>query len=226
MTMSGIPVAELARLCRAETAKFVRGQAWTDVYCFELFARAVVCRDALAWDAVIAQYRGIVLAYIRQHPAVALAREDEDFWVNRTFQRFWLAVGPDRFGRFPDLAALLKYLKMCAHSVLVDEVRSRRATDLVPLDEVPPQASTYEDAELLAVDELASNELWEAVKRTLPEESERLVAYLSLARAWKPSEIYARHNDRYPSVTDVYRIKRSVLERLRRSPEIREFLVT
>jgi DNA-directed RNA polymerase specialized sigma24 family protein len=216
-------VAELARSCREETSKFVNGRGWTDAYCYELFRRAVVCRDALAWDGVVAQYRGIVLAYVRQHPARALVREEEEFWVNRTFQRFWLALGADRFGRFPDLASLLKYLKLCAHSVFVDQLRSQRST--VPLEEVPPQAGKFEDAELLAVDRVASSELWEAVKRTLPEESERLVAYLSLARDWKPSEIHARHTDRYPSVTDVYRIKRTVLERLRRSPEIREFLV-
>ena len=51
-----------------------------------------------------------------------------------------------------------------------------------------------------------------------------MVAYLSFARDLKPSEIFGRHPRLYESVADVYRIKRNVIERLRRSPEVRAFL--
>jgi hypothetical protein len=50
------------------------------------------------------------------------------------------------------------------------------------------------------------------------------VAYLSFARDLKPSEIFGRHPRLYENVADVYRIKRNVVERLRRSPEVRAFL--
>jgi DNA-directed RNA polymerase specialized sigma24 family protein len=217
-------VAELTRLCREQTNRFVRGEPRDDSYCYALFARALAEQEPLAWAAIIAQYRGIVLAHVRQHPAAQQSGEDEDFWVNRTFQRFWMAVGGERFARFGNLPSLLKYLKMCAHSVLLDEVRTRRAGQLTPLDLVPPDAATVADAADEAVGTLAESELWATVERALAEDSERLVAYLSLARDLKPSEIHARHKDRYASVAEVYRIKRNVLERLRRSPEIREFL--
>jgi hypothetical protein len=50
------------------------------------------------------------------------------------------------------------------------------------------------------------------------------VAYLSFTRDMKPSDIFQRHPRLYESVDDVYRIKRNVVERLRRSADIRAFL--
>jgi hypothetical protein len=51
-----------------------------------------------------------------------------------------------------------------------------------------------------------------------------VVAYLSFTRELKPSEIFGRHPRLYASVADVYRIKRNLIERLRRSPDVRAFL--
>src|SRR3954468_20434187 len=103
MTVGELPVLELARRCHEETLRFLRGDERDDAFCFEIFQRAVVRRDDQAWQAIVAQYRGIVLAYVGQHAAAALLRESDEFWINRAFQRFWAAVGPDRFGQFPDL---------------------------------------------------------------------------------------------------------------------------
>lgn len=224
MSLEGTSVAELARHCREETGKFVRGEPRDDSYCFELFARAIERREPPAWEAIVAQYRGMVIAAIKQHSAAALVGENDDFWVNRTFQRFWIALGRDRFGHFNGLPALLKYLKMCAHSVLMDEVRARRGAQLSSLEDLPPGAGQAVDAEDEAIGALSGVELWQVVKQVLPEESEWLVAYLSLARDLKPAEIQQRHQDRFATVADVYRIKRNVLDRLRRSAEIRAFI--
>src|SRR5215813_13858620 len=98
-----MPLAELARRCREETLRFLRGEPRDDAFCFEAFERAVVGRDDEAWDAIVTQYRGILLSYISQHTVASLVRESDDYWVNRAFQRFWMAVGPERFGQFPDL---------------------------------------------------------------------------------------------------------------------------
>jgi hypothetical protein len=190
-----------------------------------VFERAIVQRDDGAWAAVVEQYRGIILAYVGQHSLASLIRESEDFWVNRAFQRFWTAVGPERFVRFPDLPALLKYLKLCVHSVLLDEARRRRAGSLTSLEELPESAPAPATAEGNVVGQLAGEQLWETVLRELHDESEQVVAFLSFARDLKPAEIFERHPRLYESVGDVYRVKRNVIERLRRSPEVRAFLV-
>ena len=222
--MQSLSIAELSHRCREETVRFLRAEPRDDRFCFALFERAVAQRDHAAWEAIIGQYRGIVLAYVGQHSASSMVRESDEYWVNRAFQRFWMAVTPERFGRFPDLPALLKYLKMCVHSVLLDEVRARRAASVSSLEELPDTLPEPRDAEGAVVGKLAGQQLWQAVHRELQDEPERVVAYLSFARDLKPAEIFERHPALYNGVSDVYRVKRNVIERLRRSPEIRAFV--
>jgi hypothetical protein len=224
MTLHEVPLLELARRCREETQRFLRGEPREDAYCFEVFERAVTLRDDAAWEAIVAQYRGIVLAYISQHTVASMVHEPDDYWVNRAFQRFWGAVGPDRFGQFADLASLLKYLKLCVHSVLMDEVRARKAASVTSLDEMSETTPSSSNSERSAIGKLAGEQLWDAVLSELQDEAERIVAYLSFARDLKPSEIFGRYPRLYENVGDVYRIKRNVVERLRRSPQVRAFL--
>ena len=223
MSLGELSIADLARRCADETLRFVHGEPRDDAYCFELFARAVVQRDDAAWAAIMAQYRGIVLASIGQHSASALVHEGDDYWVTQAFARFWSAVGPDRFGRFPDLPALLKYLKLCVHSVLMDELRVRRSAP-TSIDEVPETTPVHDGDEQAVMGRLAGQQLWQAVQGELQNQNERIVAQLSFIRGLKPGEIYQRHPTRYTDVSDVYRIKRNIVERLRRNPEIRAFL--
>lgn len=220
-----LPLLALAHRCREETLRFLRGEDRDDSFCFQIFERAVVQGDSDAWEAIVVQYRGIVLAYVAQHTATAMLRESEDYWVNRAFQRFWAAIGPDRFGLFPDLPALLRYLKLCVHSVVLDEVRARRAGSITSLDEVPDTMPSRTDAEHNVLAKLAGEQLWAAIARELQDEAEEKVIFLSFARDMKPAEIVGRHPELFASVADVYRVKRNVIERLRRSAEIRGFLV-
>ena len=66
--------------------------------------------------------------------------------------------------------------------------------------------------------------MWGAIGQELQDEPERVVAFLSFTRDLKPAEIFRRHPALYESVADVYRVKRNVIERLRRSPRVRAFL--
>jgi hypothetical protein len=226
MTVRELPLLELARRCREETLRFLRGEDRDDAFCFEIFQRAVVTHDDVAWEAIVAQYRGIVLAYVSQHTAAAILHESDDYWINRAFQRFWSAVGADRFDRFPDLPALLKYLKMCVHSVLMDEIRSRRAASISSLDDVPETMPDITSTEGSVLGNLAGEQLWTVIKGLLQDEAEERVVYLSFARDLKPAEIAERYPRLFAGVADVYRVKRNVIERLRRSSEIRAFLPT
>jgi hypothetical protein len=226
MTVRELSLEELSSRCREETQRFLRGEPREDAFCFEIFERAVAFRDDDAWAAIMTQYRGIVLAYIGQHTAPAVLRESDDYWVNRAFQRFWTAVGPERFGQFPDLAALLKYLKLCVHSEVMDEVRARKAASVTSLDELGDTAAAPNNAERTALGKLAGEQLWQTILRELQDEAEQVVAFQSFARDLKPAEIFERHPRLYESVADVYRIKRNIIERLRRSIEVRAFIIT
>jgi DNA-directed RNA polymerase specialized sigma subunit len=108
----------------------------------------------------------------------------------------------------------------------MDELRARRASIASSMSEVPETAAATDNSERSVVGKIAGAQLWEAVLTQLQDESERVVAQLSFMRDLKPSEIFDRHPRLYESVADVYRIKRNVIERLRRSPEVRAFLTS
>jgi DNA-directed RNA polymerase specialized sigma24 family protein len=215
-------VTALVAAHRAEMSKRDNGRPNSDAFGVELFRRAVADRDPSAWEAVVQQYRGLVRTWVRGHAAYASSRADADDIAIHAFARFWSAVGPDKQAVFTELAASMRYLKMCVHSVLLDEVRALARTPEPSAGEQDAEELAVEhDSEDLVFSRLAAAELWGAVTRALTDEAERLVVYLSYARGLKPSAIWARHSDRFASVADVHRVKRNALDHLRRSPEIR-----
>lgn len=223
MDATNLSLGELARRCREETSEYLRHAAPESAFCFEIFRRAIAGREGAAWDAVFAQYRGVVLAWVHRHPMWNAGREEDAYWVNRAFERFWGAVTPERFGTFPNVAALLRYLKLCTHSVLLDDARSRRAVYLQPLNEEITDTLATSDMENAMIGHLASTDLWRAIEAELRDEAERRVAYLSLVLDLKPREIYEQHPELFGDVNDVYRLKRNLFDRLQRSAAIQRF---
>jgi len=219
-----LSLTRLARACADETGRYQRGELADDRYCLELLRRAVCDRDGSAWSLVLDQYRGLVNSWVRQHPASASLDEDPDYWVTRVFERFWMAVGPDRFGSFGQLRAVLRYLKMTVHSILLDEARASAAAPSERLDDGESDLPDRSDLESEVLGRVSGRDLWAAIERTLSDPAELRVIYCSFALEMKPAEIQAREPELFPSVAEVYRIKRNAIDRLRRTPEILEFL--
>jgi DNA-directed RNA polymerase specialized sigma24 family protein len=218
-----LSIADLTDGCATATSHFRHDQATSDACAIELFRRAICARDELAWEAIYTQYHGMVRAWLCRHPAWPTIGDDLEDWVNGVFERFWSAVTPDRFCSFPTVAALLRYLKLCAHSVLLDELRARHGRRMQPLTE-GIVATGVGNAERTVLASVTNKALWSAVEAEVKDEAERLVAYLSLALEMKPQEIHARHPEQFPSVAQVYTIKRNLLDRLRHNTAIRQLV--
>lgn len=224
MERSHIPLGDLVARCREETERYARREATRDEFCLELFRRAICDRAAMAWEAVFAQYAPLVRTWVRTHPAAATTREDDEYWMNRTFERFWGAIPPERFAAFTHIAALLQYLKLCAHSVLLDELRARHSVRIEPLTDAGAEHAVTPDVAIAAVDAMEAQHLWEAIRAEARGMAEERIAYLCFVLGLKPREIHEQYPDQFPVVDDIYRIKRNLLERLKRSATIREFL--
>jgi hypothetical protein len=186
-----------------------------------LFRKAIAEQDDDAWRTMVEQYRGLVLATIHRHSASASVLEDDAYWINRTFERLWVAVGSERIGLFKDVGSIVGYLKLCAVSVLMDAARARRRVVLLcdVEDRVFDIAISTDHADDVVADVDAAA-LWDTVRAILTDEKEQLIAQLSLRFGMAPREIYARYGDRFASIHDVYRGKRNLLERLRKAPEL------
>jgi RNA polymerase sigma factor (sigma-70 family) len=214
-----LSINELARSCSEETNKFLRQSVSNDRYCLELFRRAIVKRDDDAWACIYQQYAPLVLTWVTQHQSAApmLGQDGSAPLVNAAFAKFSQALTPAKIDNFDSLAAILKYLKMCVHSVVADEVRSRQSRQYEEtLEQIEHEPATEDPADDV-VSNIAAQNLWQVIQEELNGEDERVLMYLAYIHGMKPSEICSQHRRLFPTVDDVYRIKRNVLERLRRN---------
>jgi DNA-directed RNA polymerase specialized sigma24 family protein len=189
----------------------------------ELFRRAIDLGDERAWATVIELYRGLLHAQAGRQVIRGLVDEDDAFCVDRAFQRFWRATRTRGMHEFGDLGSILKYLKMCLASVLLDEARARRRQACASIEDLRPEAHLSTDPTAMVIGHNAGRDLWQAVEAELRGDAERTVAYMSFVTGLTPQEIFTRCADRFTDVTEIYRIKRNVIDRLRRSPAIQSF---
>jgi len=219
-----VPLEQLRAEAHVQERRYARGGLSQDAAGLELFRRAIDERNEAAWQAVLEIYRGLLVAQAGRKVVRSLVVEDDGFCVDRAFQRFWHATSTRQLTDFQDLASILKYLKMCLGSVLLDQARARRRQAWVSLDDVAPEGVVSDDPSSEVIGHLARRELWAAIDRDLPDTGERLVAHLSFVAGLWPREILARHPEKFHDVYDVYRTKRNMIERLRRSQAIQSLL--
>jgi DNA-directed RNA polymerase specialized sigma24 family protein len=221
---SDLSVDELARRCRQETEKYLAGRPHSEAYGLELFRRAIINCDQAAWQAVYAQYQSLVTYWVRHHNRFQCANEDTTFFVNGAFARFWHAASQqERRPQFDSLAGLLAYLKRCAYSAIEDECRQqgRWPQDTVAWDDLSEAvAGDTPSPEARAIGQAAADSIARAVTRRLQGEEEEVIAALSWTHDLRPREIQARHPDLFPDPRRIHVIKRNMVNRLQRDPEI------
>lgn len=217
-------VAELGIHCTQETELYFRHQSHDPRYCFELFRRAIQDQDQSAWALICCQYQPLVAGWVRQHSRFASSGEEVQYFVNGAFGKIAITLTPDKFGGFSDLGSLLRYLKMCVHSVIVDYDRSAEQPRLRALDNVSREQARDESPEEQVMDHSYQRELWNLIKARLQDEKEYSVIYGSFVLALKPQEVYDLFRTLFCDVDEIYRIKQNVVFRLRRDLELRNFL--
>jgi DNA-directed RNA polymerase specialized sigma24 family protein len=222
------PLPRVAERCAEETGHYFSAQTSDTSPCFELFRRALAEGNQLAWEAVFRQYHRLVAAWVGRHPERLRGRGEIDDYVNNAFERMWSALSPAKFARFGSLGAVLAYLKMCAHSAVMED--ARRASLLggaLALDDTPSGLESTLPAPAAAAPERVAlalevrHAVREAVNARLLDEKERLVVHCLFELDLKPKAICARHPDVFDGVREVYLIRQVVLERLSRDSALK-----
>lgn len=219
-----LTLAGLTRRCAQETEAFFRRDAYDPHFCYELFRRAVTEQNQRAFAFLYTQYTPLVTGWVERHPSFRNAHEETQYFVNRAFEKFWRALSAEKFLQFADLKALLGYLKLCTHSVLIDYTRSRQVE---VLDEETGDSSLMDLAasahmEDDALQQAARRDFWALIRSRLTGEKEEAVIYGSFVMALKPAELQAYYAHLFTDIKDVYRTKQNVLDRLRRDLEIQK----
>jgi DNA-directed RNA polymerase specialized sigma24 family protein len=221
-----LPLGGIAQRCTRETALFFQRRSHDPRFCYELFRRAFLERNQRAWELIYTEYHALVSGWVERHPAFPTSGEETQYFVNRAFEKMWLALSSDKFTHFPDLKSLLRYLQMCVHSAILDSARTAEQAepdadiDTVVGDQREPAAGV--DDEALA--HVQRQELWQQISLLLHGEKERRVVYGTFALALKPQELCTLYPDTFADADEVYTVKQNVLARLRRSSELRKFL--
>jgi DNA-directed RNA polymerase specialized sigma24 family protein len=183
---------------------------------YELFRRAIVEHEDEAWAAIAARYRSLMIAWAARCPAVHAAGECCEDLADQALARAWMALTPERFARFPSLAALLAYLRACVTATVIDAARSRSAYDRTFQHIDDANGHT----EYAAFARLEREELWQLVMSLTTTEAERVALRERFVYGHPPRVIQARHPALFSDVTVVYTTIRNLCERLRRHKEI------
>ncbi len=222
----------LTDCCMNEVNKYRRGEAYDDIYCLEIFRRAILQQDGQAWEVLMARFHDTVMSWLRRHPSGELVcqLESEQYFVDRAFARFWNATMHKPQMEFASVGAALYYLKTCLNCEILDTLRAQRRAREVPLPDVgfsehalwqekeaSRQENTFIEPEEKEPDE--GSELWEAMESLLPDERERRVAYLLYYCNLKPREIVRYCPDEFSDVKEVYYLGRNIIDRLKRNSD-------
>jgi len=216
-----LSLARLEAEACAEQRSYTLGEASDQAPGLELFRRAITEEDDAAWHAIVRVYRPGLIGQAGRHVLSQVVGEQAAVCADLAFERFWRATRAGRLRQLDDLPSIMKYLKLCFASVLLDEARARRRRALeVSLQELSSEQCVTTDVSNQVVDQASSAELWQAIDRQLVDANERLAAYLSFVQGLTPSQIAGRHPDRFQTVSHVYQTKRAMIDRLRKSRAI------
>jgi DNA-directed RNA polymerase specialized sigma24 family protein len=219
--LARLGTATLSQHCALENARFQRGQPSDPRYAYELFRRALAERDDVAWECLYQQYRGLVERWVRNNAAFGGCTESSENLAGEAFARFWRAIPPERFERFPTTAALLHYLQMCASCVVIDGARARTAARLMSSELLAAEEGLHAPPDEEVIAHMEREEFWGYIATRLNGEAERAVVFDSFIKGMKPREIYDARRGLFASVNDVYLAKRNVLDRLGRDVGLR-----
>lgn len=193
-----------------------------EVYCFELFRRAIQEKSEQCWSVLYAQYSKLVVHWIghfSKSSAPLLETPSEDL-VTDTFTAFWRAFTPEKLSKAERLANVLSYLKSCAATAVLQAKRreDRKVKqaewnqELIDSEGTTHQVDSRPDQILL--ESMWQETLWQVVNRCCNDERERILARLSFVSDLRPSEILDRHPDLFSDVAEIYTMRRNLKNRL------------
>jgi len=210
--------------------KYRRGESSDDQYGVELFRRALVQHDPLAWEAVQHCFNETMLHWIRAHPyrmsaclftvkatgghpyrMSACRFDSEENYVVQAWTRLWMASIGQRGLAFGTLTAVLRYLRASLNGAILDTLQAYARPKEIPL------SAPGDPEELFAEDLDEGREIWESIRSLLPDEREQRLAYLLFHCGLKPREIVCLRPQEFHNVQDIYRLRCNITEQLLRN---------
>lgn len=224
-SFNAFSVTELSEGCKA-----VKADKSNEPFCFELFRRAIIDSDNLAWSAVYAQYHKLVYSWVVKAtgPSKDISINSPEDFVIDTFSKFWNAFSDEHLARSENnLSFILAYLKRCAVT-RVGEARRKQARRVI---DVQWESVAYAEAEKkqantidFILDELGQEAIWHEIEQSCTDELDLIVARLGIVSNLKPKKILELHPDSFTTVREIYDRRRNLRDRLQRNPQLQSLL--
>lgn len=226
MDIAKLGLNELSQRCAEESGRYFRKQPDETRFCFELFRRAFVEKDQLAWEKLYNIYKPLIIAWVTSSPGFASCGEEVGYFINRAVEKMWVSISPQKFERFEELKALLRYLKMCVGSVIIDHMRTRERLKYEEIPALPAKEPIVAgpSIEEQVANRVDANEFWQLIEGLISDRLERYVLIGSYVYDLKPREILNQYSKVFQDIQQIYRIKENLLARLRGNPELIEYL--
>lgn len=219
-----LTLRELEPRCLRESAAFRAGTAADGRYGFELLRRALAEQSEAAWEVVLRVYGRQIVRWVRAHPSFIFSIEEEAYYVNRAFERLWrsIALKPQKFARFHDLPAILRFLKLCVHSAVLDDGPATTAAEaMVPLHDVADGDLPDTTIDLYPS---RTDDFWAHIDAHLQNEQERIAVYGYFYYGLKNRELLALFPKAFRDSKQLANLRITVLRRLARVPEFEDVL--
>ena len=214
-----LPMYDLARRLREETIRFLHKDPLYDerpgLTLFRIaFTQKGTDRANAAWEALYTQYEPLVQSWITQQSS--FIQQSSAVLVNTVFAKFFQALSKgNKIEQFRSLAAMLRYLKLCTNSVVSDARRAQQNQTEDPLDAIQHEPAIHDPTETI-IEQFALDAFWQKIQALVDNDIEYLLLVLTYQQEMKPQEILVRYPHLFSSLEDIYRLKRNVIQRLRR----------
>lgn len=212
--------------CASQMERFRQERSNDPTPCLLLFRKAILHRDPVAWEALVAVYRPHVQRWIRRRGFAADAGHLDEL-VQESLVRFWRAFTPEQLAHAHSLAEILRYWQDCAGSAYLDWLRRGRNAP-ASLDEADgeplPKTLVPDTLQRDLVQAEARGRLWQLVAEQCQDEADRIVAHRIFVEGQKPRDVFREDAAHFESIDQVYKRLRNLKDRLRRSPNLLDLL--
>lgn len=215
-----LPLDTLVQVCEQEIQQFRARQTTDAKHCYELFQRALGQDNRDAFDHVYQLYRPQVDRWVRSHRMFSASSETSpDPFVSEAFMRLHKHLSGPKFEGFRSVDAILAYLKACAVTALLEDLRkTRRANAEMPLSD------HLHDEEPGPAERASAGQIWGIVQNTMRDETDRRLIDLRFRLGLTPAEIATRHPAQWRNAREVSVSLQRCLRQLARHRELQELL--
>ena len=207
-------IDRLVEQCKTEIERFRKSLEHIDDYCYELFRRAFEDRNNEALASVYQVYYSFVMSWVHRHPAFDSGHMVDEYVVSDSMSQFIYNMRQKPLQDFPNVGAIMGYLKKCVHSAVIAERRQQERHQF--MEQVPDVMIEQSTGGIER--QLMSAEIWDRIIQVLDDDEDVLLARLVFLQDLPPRAI----TDDYPhlwSDTNSVRVARQrITRKLRRDP--------